>query len=196
MTPPGHLPPTPASRLAAFWVYGGAASGVLLLALGPLLVGDWPWPAILAYSALPAYMLHQWEEHDDDRFRRFVNDRLAGGRTALSLADVAWINLVGVWGGLAAALWLLRASDPGWGLLAAYLLLVNGAAHGIQAVALRGPNPGLWSGLVVFLPLGLAILLLTSPRASLVQHLLSLALVLAVHAGIMVRVRLALRVPA
>jgi hypothetical protein len=182
-------PDTPLDRLMAHWVYGGALAGLLLLALAPLLTAGWHRAEILAFLALPAYMLHQYEEHDADRFRRFVNDTLAGGAEALTVAAVFWINIVGVWAVLAATLWLMRGLDPGWGVIAPWLLLVNAFAHLGQAIAMRRPNPGLWTGLAAFIPLGLATLTQLWPQTSPLQHGLALALVLAIHAAIFGSVR-------
>lgn len=58
-------------RLISNWVYGGALAGVLLFALSPLLLAYWPPPLAATFLLLPAYMIHQFEEHDHDRFRRF-----------------------------------------------------------------------------------------------------------------------------
>lgn len=182
-------PVTPLSRLMTHWVYGGALAGVLLLALAPVLTDGWPRGETLAFLTLPAYMLHQWEEHDADRFRRFVNDHLAGGAEALTIADVFWINIIGVWALLAAVFWLMHGVDPGWGVIAPWLLLINAAAHIGQAIAMRRPNPGLWTALAIFVPLGIATLVLLWPTASAPQHALALALVIAVHAAIFGRVR-------
>lgn len=183
---------TPFARLAANWVYGGALAGLLLLALSPLLTEGWGQAGTLAFLVLPVYMLHQYEEHDADRFRRFVNRVLAGGAEALSLAAVFWINIAGVWGLMAADLWLMRRVAPGWGVFAGWLVLVNGAAHLAQGIALRRGNPGIVTGVLLFLPLGALVLAAFWPVATLAQHLLSLAVVLAVHAAIFRQVRRAL----
>jgi hypothetical protein len=182
------LPPTRFDRLAAYWVYGGALAGLVLLAVAPLVAPHWPPAGLLVWLALAAYMVHQYEEHDADRFRRFVNGRLAGGGAALGLGAVFWINVAGVWGVLVATLWLTLRAHPGWALSAAYLLLVNGLAHVVQAAALRGPNPGLWTALTLFLPLGGALWRLLLAQATAVQHAASLALVAAVHVAILARV--------
>ena len=42
-------------------------------------------------------MLHQYEEHDNDRFRIFMNRILAGGHDALTHPAVFIINVPGVW---------------------------------------------------------------------------------------------------
>jgi hypothetical protein len=175
------------ARLQAFWVYGGFLAGIMLLALAPLLLRGWDRAAVLAFLALPVYMLHQYEEHDDDRFRRFVASHLGKGRDVLPTPSIFVINIVGVWAAMVAVLWLMRAADPGFGVVAGYLLLVNAAVHLAAGVALRGYNPGLVTGIVFFIPLGLAILL-TSP-AGLGLHALGLALIVLLHGAIVVRAR-------
>jgi hypothetical protein len=44
----------------------------------------------------PAYMLHQYEEHDNDRFRAFMNHIWAGGSDVLTLPAVSIVNVPGV----------------------------------------------------------------------------------------------------
>lgn len=171
-------------RLAAHWVYGGALAAPVLLALGPVL----PLDPVLAglWLALPVYMLHQYEEHDDDRFRRFVNGLMAG-RRGLSRADVFWINIVGVWALLVVTLWLAVRVDPGWGSIATWLLGLNGLIHLGQGIGLRRYNPGLGTAVLVFLPL--AVWLFLHVPASLVQQVTGFAIVLALHGAILARAR-------
>ncbi len=120
-------------RLVANWVYGGFLAGLVLLVLTPLFPAGPNGATTLVALALPVYMIHQYEEHDADRFRRFVNLRLGGGHEILTLADVFWINIVGVWALLAADLWLTARVSPGWGVFAAYFLIANAALHIAQA---------------------------------------------------------------
>ncbi len=84
-------------RLYAYWVYGGSLAGLLLLALLPIFTHGWPPALTMTLLCLPIYMLHQLEEHDDDRFRSFLNGRLGKGRELLSPAAVFVINVAGVW---------------------------------------------------------------------------------------------------
>lgn len=179
-------------RIAQNWVYGGALAGGMLLALSPILVGDWEWAAALAYLALPIYMLHQLEEHDDDRFRRFVNSVVGHGREVLSVTAVFWINFVGVWVLLAAGIWAARVGGPGWAALAGWLVLVNGLLHIAQGIALRRYNPGLATAVVLFVPFGLITLVVAWPLASGLVFWSSFAIALAVHLGIVAHVRRAL----
>ena len=44
--------------------------------------------------------------------------------------------------------------DLGYGLIAAYLLLLNAAIHIAQAIAARTNNPGLVTAILLFLPAG------------------------------------------
>jgi len=174
-------------RLAAHWVAGALYMAAALLVLVPLLAGAWGLPLLLIYLHAPAYMLHQGEEHVGDRFRRFVNARMFGGVEALTTRAVLWINLGGAWGVSLAALYAAWAAGPGFGLAAPYLVVVNALTHIVGAVRLRAYNPGLWTSCFPFLPLGLATLLLLP--ATVLQHLLGLAVALAIHAAIVVHVR-------
>ncbi|MAC76759.1 MAG: HXXEE domain-containing protein [Rhodobacteraceae bacterium] len=176
--------PTRFDRLADHWVYGGALAAPVLLALVPVLHLD---PVLTGlYLALPVYMLHQYEEHDDDRFRRFVNGLLAG-RRGLSRADVFWINIVGVWALLVVTLWLAAGVDPGWGSIATWLLGLNGLIHLGQGIGLQRYNPGLGTAVLVFLPL--SVWLVLHVPASALQQVVGFALVLALHGAILLRAR-------
>jgi hypothetical protein len=142
------------ARLFGNWVYGGTLSGVLLLALLPLLTAGWPETLRLTFLFLPLYMLHQYEEHDADRFRLFFNASIGGGREVLTLAAVFVINVPGVWGVIALATYLSAWVAQGFGLIAVYLAVINALAHVGQAVLLRRYNPGLVTAMAVFLPVG------------------------------------------
>lgn len=179
-------------RIKTNWVYGGALAGALLLGLAPVLLAGWDRASALAFLALPVYMLHQLEEHDDDRFRRFVNAVIGHGREVLSVAAVFWINFAGVWLLLGAGIWAVRAAGPEWAALAGWLILVNGLLHTAQGVALRRYNPGLATGALVFLPFGLVTLAAAWPIASGAAFWSSFAIALAVHLGIVAHVRRAL----
>ena len=159
----------------------------MLLALTPLLLAGWDGGATLAFLALPVYMLHQYEEHDDDRFHRFVVTHLGHGRDVLPTPAIFLINIGGVWAVMVAVLWLMRGADPGFGVIAGYLLLVNAVVHVVAAAVLRVYNPGLVTGVVFFVPLGIAILA-TAP-AGLGLHLLGLALIVGLHAAIVLSAR-------
>jgi hypothetical protein len=156
-----------------------------LLLLVPVGIGDGSQALLLIFLASPIYMLHQVEEHTGDRFRAYINGTVFGGVQALSVADVLWINLPGVWGLNFAALYAARFIDVGWGVAAGYLILVNGIAHIAMAARFRSYNPGLATGVLVFVPFGLAVILLVP--ATHMQSAVGLAIALAVHAAIAAR---------
>jgi hypothetical protein len=178
-------------RLVANWAYGGFLAGLLLAALTPLLAAHWPGWMPAVWLMLPLYMVHQLEEHDADRFRRFVNERIGGGREVLSPLAVFVINVPGVWGVIAASLYLAAWLGPGLGLIAVYLVLVNAAVHVAAFVALRRYNPGLVTAVVAFLPAGIwALLRLSAAGAAFADHALGLMCALAIHAAIVAHVRI------
>ncbi|WP_035713116.1 HXXEE domain-containing protein [Azorhizobium doebereinerae] len=142
------------ARLMTNWVYGGFLAGFVLLALLPLVGASLP--LLLVMLQLPVYMLHQYEEHDDDRFRRFVNENMGGGRNVLPVPAVFVINIGGVWLFNLVSIWLAATVDLGLGLIGIYGMLVNGVVHVAAAIAGRRYNPGLVTAIVLMLPAGLA----------------------------------------
>ncbi len=176
-------------RLEQHWVYGGLLAGLLLLGMMPVLTAGWPVVDRLTYAVLPIYMLHQWEEHDDDRFRRFVNARIGGGAEVLSPAFVFVVNIVGVWVVSAVMIALARLVASGFGVVGAYLLLVNAMLHIVQGIGMRVYNPGLLTAVALFVPLGIALMVAVLPVTTAVHHVVGLVVVLVVHAVIIRHIR-------
>jgi hypothetical protein len=173
------------------WMYTGVVAGLFLLSLVPLIVGGWSLALVLVYLQLPIYMFHQLEEHYDDRFRRFVNDNIAGGLPALTTPAVVVINILGVWGVNLLALYLAYFVDLGLGLIAIYLTLVNAILHVVSTIVLRRYNPGLVTALVLFLPVGAWALVAVAraPGVTTTYHVIGLAIAVLIHVGILVHVK-------
>jgi hypothetical protein len=134
-------------------------------------------------------MLHQYEEHDEDRFRRFVNTNVFGGIEALSPAAVFVINVPGVWGVIAVSLYLARFVAIGFALISVYLVLVNGIVHVVAVAVFRGCyNPGLISAVVLFLPISVYTLwqVQLAGGGTVAYHAVGLLSALAIHAAIIV----------
>jgi hypothetical protein len=168
------------------WMYAGFVAALFLLAALPLFAGEWTAAMVAVFLMLPAYMVHQVEEHAGDRFRRFVNKRIARVPNALTTPAVVVVNVPLVWGVDLVAIYLARFVAVGWGLIAIYLVLVNAVLHIIGAAALRGYNPGLATALLLFLPLGgwaLAAVAET-PGVTMTEHVAALAFAVVVHAGL------------
>ncbi len=142
------------NRLVANWVYGGFSAGILLLLLAPILLHGWCPALAVTFLCLPVYMIHQYEEHDNDRFRRLLNQTLGRGANVLPLGAVFLINVPGVWGVIAVSLWLAVSVNIGFASIAVYLLLVNAVIHIAHAMFFRSYNPGLGTAILLFLPVG------------------------------------------
>lgn len=140
------------------------------------------------FLLMPAYMLHQFEEHVDDRFRRFVDQELGLGRPVLTRQDIFLINVPGVWGLFAGAFALSATLALGYGLIPAYSALINVFMHVAPAIKMRRYNPGLISAFLLLLPASIwAITLLSQAEGVTWQyHLLGVGLGIAIHAGIMI----------
>jgi hypothetical protein len=165
--------------------------GLLLLVLIPVIGLPWDSFLLLIYLQTPIYMLHQVEEHTGDRFRQYVNRVVFGGIEALSPTAVLWINLPGVWLLSLLSLYAATFLGPGWGLSSVYLVTVNGMTHVLAGVATRGYNPGLWTSIVLFLPVGGYTLWRAGANANITttQHAGGLGVALAIHAAIVIYTR-------
>jgi hypothetical protein len=174
-------------RLIRCWCYGGGLAGALLLALTPLIAAGWSRAMTLTFLTLPIYMLHQLEEHDDDRFRRFFNDTIAHGREGLTPLAVFVVNIFGVWCVIATAIYLAWAVSSGWGLIAVYLVAVNALVHLAHSVMFRRYNPGLATAAVLFVPLSGAALWTIDAAGR--YHAMGLVTALVLHAVIIIHVK-------
>ncbi|HET6879092.1 MAG TPA: HXXEE domain-containing protein, partial [Pirellulales bacterium] len=174
------------SRLTQYWVYGGFLAGIVILVLLPQLSQTWSTALVAVFLQLPMYMLHQYEEHDNDRFRQFFNRTVGRGKEVLSPEAVFVINVPGVWGTIAVSFYLAAYVSIGYGLIAAYLTLVNGVVHVVTGMASRSYNPGLATAVAMFLPAGgLAIVeLQATGEVGWHYHLLGLLTAIGIHAAI------------
>lgn len=151
---------------------------------------EWNYFVVLVYLQSPVYMLHQVEEHTRDRFRTFVNREIYGGVDALTPLTVLWVNLPGVWGVTFLSLWLTVCVAPGWGLLGLYLAAVNAVVHIVGFLVSRKYNPGLWTALLLFVPLSILTFWRSATiQATWMQHAIALATALAIHAAVVVHTR-------
>ncbi|MEM9393031.1 MAG: HXXEE domain-containing protein [Pseudomonadota bacterium] len=170
-------------RLFQNWVYATPPIALLLVLLYPFIGSS---IELAVFLSLPIYMLHQYEEHDNDRFAQFLNGMMGADKRGLSARDVWVVNVIFVWFFLLIVFYLSLANVQ-WGVLAAYLLAINGVVHVVWALKFRSYNPGLWTAIVLFLPGALWIF--STVNASTVTHVISAVLVIALHAGIIIAAR-------
>ena len=173
------------------WVAAAVCAAILLTVLMPILARCWSPAWLLVFAMLPIYMFHQVEEHTGDRFRVFVNQHVFHGAEGLTSLAVLWINLPGVWGVGLVSIYAATFLNIGWGLSMVYLVLVNSVAHIVAAVLWRGYNPGLWTALALFIPVGtLALFEVARVRGvEPIHHVVGLAVAAAIHAAIVVHTR-------
>lgn len=171
-------------RLFKYWVYGGFLAGIMILALMPLLADGWSTTFTVIFVLLPIYMLHQYEEHDGDRFRLYINRTIGNGAEVLTPAAVFVINIGAVWILDVAVLYLAWTVDPGIGLVAVYLMLINAIVHIVGAIRSGSYNPGLVTAVALFLPFGGYAWwrIQISGAATAVEHIVGLSIGIAVHA--------------
>ncbi|HVY14820.1 MAG TPA: HXXEE domain-containing protein [Rhodopila sp.] len=185
--------------LTRHWVVGAGFMAAALVALAPALVwpvavsstggasaggtstGAMPLAIFLLFLHSPVYMIHQVEEHTGDRFRRFANQRLFHGLDAVSVPFVLVVNLLLVWGINLLALYAGVIWGAGWGLSAPYLMLVNALSHIGATYRFRCYNPGLVTGIFLFLPLSLLTLWAVGLSDGVIPHLLGLAVAVLLH---------------
>lgn len=168
--------------LADYWVVGAGFMAASLIAVAPIV--SLSLPVFLIFLHSPFYMVHQVEEHTGDRFRKFANENVFGGRDALTVASVLIINLPFVWGINLLALYAAFLWGPAWGLVAPYVMIVNALAHLVTSARLRKYNPGLVTSIVLFLPLSVATIWTIGRTAGLVPQLIGAALAILLHLAI------------
>ncbi|MCK0208695.1 HXXEE domain-containing protein [Starkeya koreensis] len=183
------------SWLADRWVAGAGFMAAALLASTPLLAMVAPLALVLIFLHSPGYMMHQVEEHAGDRFRRFANDRVFGGREALTTPAVLVINVGVVWLLNLGALYAALAWGAGYGLVAPYAMLVNALTHIGARLRLGAYNPGLMTAVVLFLPLSVTTIAVIGmePEVGWRLHAAGLAGALLLHLAIVAHVALRLR---
>lgn len=174
-------------RIVENWVYGGSVSAVVWLFFGLVAFRDAPLALILLFLHLPIYQVHQLEEHDQDRFRLYMNRVMGRGFEVLTKEAVFFINVIGVWVLFAVLIVAGATAGVGWGLGAVYGTLVNAVLHIIPALRKKEINPGLITAVFLFLPLSVVtlILIIRTPGVGVAAQVLGLAIGIGLHAAIM-----------
>lgn len=173
------------------WPYATLFAASFLAVLAPFVFHFAGGPIGLIYLQLPIYMLHQYEEHTNDRFRLWVNNLIGHGHEVLTPIATFWINSLLVWLVDLVALYLACFVSLSLGLIAMYLPMLNAFGHIVPAIVTRKYNPGLLTSLFLFLPVGVFSTVVVSRAAgcTIENHLFALAVAIAVHAAIIVHVR-------
>jgi hypothetical protein len=170
----------------ANWPRVGLVCAVVVLALLPALWSERTASIALAASLLPVYMVHQYEEHGHGRFVADFDAVFGRGLPVLTAVSAFWINVVGVWALILAALLLARFAWAGFLLVPVWLVLVNAAVHVGGALRERAYNPGLATAALLFLPWGglLAVVLSGRVPDAAAANVAAALVAIAMHAAI------------
>lgn len=166
------------------WSRAALMTAVVMLVSLPFFASDGNLPLLLLYATLPLYMIHQYEEHARGAFVRYFNATIGRGRTVLTPVSAFWINILGVWVLFVISFYAAKHLSVGFAL-----------THVASAVRLRAYNPGLYTAIALFLPLG-ALLLVYFSRLTerpLLFNVVGLLVALLVHGAIVAYVARRLR---
>lgn len=166
-----------------FWSRTALPIAVVLLIFSPFFISALGGLVFLVFLQLPVYMFHQYEEHAQGKFRVFINAMLADGRDIITDRDIFLINIIGVWMVNALSVYLAYYVSPILGLISPYISLVNAVLHIAPAIMQRRYNPGLWTSIFLFMPLGIYTVSMFSSAAQVqpVMHILFLGAAVLLH---------------
>jgi hypothetical protein len=175
----------------ANWARASLPLAIILFLISPFVYRGIGLAAFLVFLTLPFYMLHQYEEHASGQFKAFVTKNVGRGREVLSDRDIFRVNVLFVWLGTLVILYLCVYVSIIWGLFAGYLVAFNGIVHIATSIRMRRYNPGLWTSVFVFLPLGIYIIYLITEQsgAGWLYNIIFLVVTILLHALILLNAR-------
>ncbi len=173
------------------WAMASLPLAIILLLISPFVYKGIGLAAFLVFLTLPFYMLHQYEEHASGQFKAFVNNMIGKGQEIMTDKAIFRINVLWVWLSTLLVLYLCVYVNIVWGLFAGYMVAFNGIVHISTSIRMRRYNPGLWTSVVVFLPLGIYIIYLVSKISGtgLLYNGIFLGVAILLHAMIMLNMR-------
>jgi hypothetical protein len=173
------------------WAKASLPLAIVLFLISPFVYKGIGLAAFLVFLTLPFYMLHQFEEHAGGQFKAFVNKQFGGRREVLTDRAIFQINVLWVWLGTLVVLYLCVYVNIVWGLLSGYLVAINGIGHIVTSIRMRRYNPGLWTSIFVFLPLGIYIIYVITKEsgAGWLYNVIFLVVTILLHAMILLNIR-------
>lgn len=116
------------------WARMSLPSAVLALCSLPLFLTPDNVSLVLLYTLLPAYMIHQYEEHAHGGFAAFVNSNIGQGRDVLTRGIAFWINILGVWVLFVVSFYLAKYVAIGFAFAPVYATLINALTHALEGL--------------------------------------------------------------
>ena len=162
---------SPLSRIAADWQKALPVLAILGVAVWVAVFRNDPVSERALFAGLLViYFVHQIEEHLwPGGFRQFTDAHVfksGNDDWPVDIGGVALVNIAYVWLPVALAIAFpqsLRLIGLGW----VGLTLINGIIHVVTTIRLRIYNPGLVTGIVLFLPFTVYVLALEAARGAL-----------------------------
>lgn len=145
-----------------YWAKAGGIIAAIILVSVVFRYPELTPTRILLWLHLAVLFMHQFEEYVyPGGFKTFFNEKIAGRnpvmRKPLSDQAILAVNIPMAWGA-----YILSAIFFRWEWLATGLALItimNGVLHTMMAIIHKEYNPGLITGLVLCIPLGLFLLI-------------------------------------
>lgn len=116
----------------------------------------------LIWLQLPIYLLHQFEEHNWNGFKNYVNRnvfKVKEGDFPLNDKIIFWVNIPIIWILIPISSGLSFANIM-FGLWIPYFAVFNSLSHVIISVRNREYNPGLLISLILGIPVGIYALII------------------------------------
>jgi len=116
----------------------------------------------------------------------YVNHVVGQGKEIFTDKSIFYINVLAVWLAYVIILYVYVFIGSVWGLIAGYMTVLNGLLHTVMSIRKREYNPGLWTSLFLFIPIGVYVIYEIGrlPGTGLIAHLIALGIAILVHASI------------
>ncbi len=149
------------------WLYDNWAKLSLFLAviatvLIYIFINPHNLPLFLIWLQLPIYLLHQFEEHNWNGFKNYVNRtifKVKEGDFPLNDKIIFWVNIPIVWI-LIPIFSCLSSVNIMFGLWIPYFAVLNSLSHVVVSARTREYNPGLLISLILGIPIGIYALII------------------------------------
>ena len=149
-----------------YWSAFGGLAGIGILIYMILLWDKRPTIHSLAWIHLSILMFHQFEEYAyPGGFQEFFNrhiyshTRLTSSR--LTRKAILWVNIVIAWTAYAGAAYYFE-QVPAFEAGLLLITIFNGLLHTFLGIKLKKYNPGIITGLILFIPFGIYMLYMLS----------------------------------
>ena len=149
------------------WLYNNWAKlsiflAIIITILIYIFIKPYNFLLFLIWIQLPVYLLHQFEEHNWNGFKNYINRnvfKVKEGDFPLNDKIIFWVNIPIVWI-LIPIFSVLSSLNVMFGLWIPYFAIFNSLTHVIVSVLNREYNPGLIVSLILGIPVGIYALII------------------------------------